>query len=336
ADKTVKSGDVPNTKSTPINLQVVKAVKSGDLPVNLQVVKTVKSGDLPNTKNTPVSLQVVKTVKSGDVPITNKLTNSQCHVMPSKESGTNQRQENTQIANGNRDGAEVKSTYRIVLAPTLSKGISDIGDNAHGLPLQIKFPKAQFSHSMQQKVIASSNQLKQSHYSQNVGKDHSSSESAQSNQKGLDAGVSNVQNECSSKMSSSTVSGKKTSSAAKEQLSVSQADNVDSKPDASAKAKKIRKPRKSKYCTVGPGYEGEIKPKTEKLTIDQDDLAKVYKTMTETNKVKREKPESETLKAMRLFRERLLGQAGETANGASAEKAKDKSGKVVLDAARFL
>ncbi|KAK3784846.1 hypothetical protein RRG08_056804 [Elysia crispata] len=329
-----KSNIFKNTKSSKaLNLEpvITEGCNSSKPPLN---------SDIP---------QIIIYPKNKDISKTNKVTNPQ-YGETSKDLGKNERQQNAQTAkqlnNEKMDEAEVQSSYKIVFAPTASQSYADIGDNSSALALKLKFPNAQFSHSMQGKKIKCSNQQKPFPFHQNFSKDCSTSESAQSCHRDNDANtsktspnliggdkqsstsqlnniISNVQNECGFMIKPSNLTEKgRMNNAPKGQMSVRQADCVDLMPDTSCQGKIIQKPRKSRYYTVPSAFrEKALQKSSDKLVIHRDNLTKVFNSMTESKKEKPVKPESAALKAMRLFRERLLGKSEEAADGAASDKA---------------
>ncbi|GFR97860.1 hypothetical protein ElyMa_006335100 [Elysia marginata] len=248
------------------------------------------------------------------------------------DSAKNQRQQNVQVAKAiNKDGKE--SSYKIILAPAASKSYADMGDNANGLPLQLKFPKAQFSHSMQGKTFRLSCPPKQSLFSKSLASssdNRGSSVESDSNSSTLLVKKSNKLNECESSV------GKKVNNGSAD----AQVESDSVKQDESCPVKKARKPRKSRYYTAIAGFGEDLVPNLPaKAVLFPNNLEKVFKSMTETKKAPPTKPESKTLRLMREYREKLAKNSQspiDTSDVVEVKEKSEKSSKVVLQSLRFI
>ena len=294
--------------------------------------------------------------KCKDVVNREKLPNAPTNLTFTPNSGNELREQNVQIVNCANDTAKRKSSYKIILAPTASQDYADMGDNVKASPLQVKFPKVQFSHSIHGMKLKKDGQPKQSLFSKSLAAAAESSASAQLHCKNTDAdmlksssnssdvdniphtskakngknliskdqngGFSHSQSTCSSR----SKSGQK-DTAQRGELPKNQRDR---KQDISSY---IRKPRLSRYYNIPEGFgEEKAKGSATEPVLHQEKIFKAYKDFESRMEPKKEAaPECPTVVAMRHYRENLMRKSGATD---TAERPKSK--KLVLDCVKFL
>ncbi|GFN75670.1 snRNA-activating protein complex subunit 1 [Plakobranchus ocellatus] len=295
-------------------------------------------------------------VKFKDVLRTNEQLGLQTEKNHSADSKGECRQHDSEVNTKNHPSQGIKkygftqvdSSYKIIIAPAASQNYADMGDNATALPLQLKFPKAQLSHTLKGNFQLKDLNLKdQSQITVDTAVQRAPTSKSVVGQ--------NLEKTSTEKLllskDATCIPGNKIqsysqpkSSVGKEIASKAARKNEKSSHGYSDAAylppRKRRCPRrKSKYCTnfVEIPDETAQEPSKEPL-VQPENLAKAFKNMSTVKKEMPIKSESKPLKAMRLLREKLARESKIKKEEFPMTESPEvlKASKVVLDSVRFI